>query len=142
MTTSRATAALMFLPILAGLAACSERLIRITSEPSDAMVTLNDVQIGRTPVEVDFTYFGVYDVRLSKPGYEPLITKANAEAPFHEWPIVDLAAAAVPARKRTHIDWHFELQPAQDDPQGMLQRARELETELGPTPEPEPQPER
>lgn len=111
--------------MLAG-AGCAERIIRITSEPSDAMVTLNDVQVGRTPVEVDFTYFGVYDVRLTKQGYEPLATRAEAEAPFHEWPVVDLVAAAVPARKRTHIDWHFVLTPASEDPQGLIQRAAEL----------------
>lgn len=113
---------------------CAERIITITSEPSDALVVLNDVQVGRTPVEVDFTYFGVYDVRLTKEGFEPLATTAKAEAPFHEWPIVDLAAAVVPARKRTHIDWHFVLTPANEDRDALLRRAAELRGEIGSAP--------
>lgn len=111
--------------MVTALAGCVERRIHISSEPSGAMVTLNDVQVGATPCEVDFTYFGVYDVRLRKAGFEPLATKAEAKAPFHEWPVVDLAAMAVPVTKRTRIDWHFVLEPAKDDAAGLMQRAAE-----------------
>ncbi|MDX2114199.1 MAG: PEGA domain-containing protein [Planctomycetota bacterium] len=116
--------------VLAWLGGCAERRIRITSEPAGAEVSLNDVDVGATPCEVDFTYFGVYDVRVRKPGFEPLRTTAEAKAPFHEWPFVDLAAAAVPVRKKTLIEWHFVLEPAATDRQGLLDRAAELATQL------------
>lgn len=122
------------------LPGCAERRIHISSDPSGALVALNDVEVGRTPCEVDFTYFGVYDVRLKKPGYEPLITKAEAEAPPHEWPGVDLAAMAVPVRKRTRINWHFTLQPAVEDRAGLLTRARELRETMGTSAEAPPSP--
>ena len=48
---------------------CLERTVTITSDPEGALVTLNDQQIGRTPVETGFRYFGVYDVRLELEGY-------------------------------------------------------------------------
>ena len=118
------------------LAGCVERRIHITSEPTGAMVSLNDVDVGSTPCEVDFTYFGVYDVRLKKPGFEPLVTKAEAKAPFHEWPLVDLAAMLVPVRKRTRIDWHFVLEPADNDPARLRERAEALRQELGSAPAP------
>lgn len=113
------------------LAGCVERRIHITSEPSGALVSLNDVEVGATPCEVDFTYFGVYDVRLRKAGYEPLLTKAEAKAPLHEWPLIDLVAMAVPVRKRTRIDWHFVLEAANNDPAALLGRAAELRGRLG-----------
>lgn len=117
---------------LLALTGCTERRMFITSDPSGALVTLNDVEVGSTPCEVDFTYFGVYDVRLQKPGFEPLITKAEAKAPFHEWPVIDLVAMAVPVKKKTHIDWHFVLEPAVEDRAALMERAAEVRQQLGP----------
>ncbi len=105
---------------------CVERRMHVTSEPPGARVWLNDVEVGTTPVEVDFTWFGVYDVRLTKEGYEPLITTAEAEAPLHEWPVVGFFALAIPGTKRTDVRWHFELAPEVVDAEGLLERAIEL----------------
>jgi len=121
------------------LSACTERLLVITSQPEGAQVILNDVEVGRTPVEVGFTYYGVYDVRLRKDGYEPLITSREAEAPFYEWPGVDLVAMATPTRKSTVIRWHFDLEPAREDRDELLFRALELQQMLDDaTPPPTP----
>lgn len=113
-----------------GLAGCVDRRIHITSEPTGAVVMLNDAEVGVTPCEVNFTYFGVYDVRLHKSGFEPLVTKAEAKAPFHEWPGVDLAAMAVPGTKKTRIDWHFTMQPEVIDDAALLARANDLRGRL------------
>ena len=93
---------------------------------------LNDSDVGRTPVEVNFTYFGTYDVRLRKEGYEPLVTKANAKAPIHEWPGIDLLFLPMPFTKETRIAWHFDMKPAETDPMGTVQRAAELRDMLEP----------
>jgi len=117
------------------LGGCVERRFIITSDPTEARVFLNDVDVGTTPCEVDFTYFGTYDVRVKKPGYEPLITKAEAKAPFHEWPGIDLVAMAIPAKKSTIIEWHFTLEPASEDPNALIQRAGDLRADFTqPTP--------
>lgn len=108
------------------LSGCVDRRIHIASTPPGASVILNDAEVGVTPCEVNFTYFGVYDVRLHKAGYEPLVTKAEAKAPVHEWPGIDLAAAAVPTTKRTRIEWHFTLSPEVIDDAALLARAAEL----------------
>jgi PEGA domain len=112
------------------LAGCVERRMVITSEPEGALVTLNDVEVGSTPCEVDFTYFGVYDVRLKKEGFEPLATKAEAKAPFHEWPVIDLVAMAIPVKKRTKVEWHFILEPVVEDRAMLIQRAEELRGQM------------
>ncbi len=107
-----------------------QRRIYVTSEPTGARVHLNDIDVGVTPVEVDFTYFGTYSVRLRKDGFEPLVTSRKAEAPFHEWPGIDLVAMAVPGDDVTEIAWHFELEPAKNDQEGVIERARVLRERL------------
>lgn len=90
---------------------CLERTITVTSEPPGAIVTLNDVEIGRTPVTTEFTYFGVYEVRVRKDGYEPLVTQRETTTPIWEYPGIDLLAIMAPWRVKTSIDWGFELEP-------------------------------
>jgi len=109
---------------------CLHRRIFVTSDPPGATVHLNDVEIGRTPVEVDFTYFGVYDVRITKQGYEPITTSENAEAPIYEWPGLDLLAEAIPADITTEIRWDYTLTPIDNDIDGVLERARGLREKM------------
>src|SRR3954453_16159500 len=47
-----------------GLTGCVERKITIGSDPPGAILLLNDVEVGRTPVTVPFTTYGDYDIRL------------------------------------------------------------------------------
>jgi hypothetical protein len=99
------------LACLAALPGCLERTISITSDPPGALVYLNDVEIGRTPVETDFAFYGTYDVRLKLEGYEAIATSREASAPIYEYPGPDLIAEAIPAKIRTRIEWHFDMQP-------------------------------
>lgn len=115
---------------LGSLAGCLERRVSITSDPVGAIVFINDVELGRTPLEAEFTYYGEYDVRVEKPGYEPLRTHATASAPLYEYPPFDLVATAIPADIETVVPWHFVLQPALETTQtpeefekGILERA-------------------
>lgn len=91
------------------LSGCVERRIRVTSEPSGARVWLNDQEIGTTPCEARFTFYGTYDVRLELDGYEPIHDGREAHAPLYEYPGVDLAATLLPLRLENVIDWHYEL---------------------------------
>lgn len=134
MTRSGFGAAPAMLALCAALCAgCLSRRVAITSNPPGALVTINDVEVGRTPLEADLTYYGVYDVRVEKAGYEVLRTRANARAPFYEYPPMDLGAMMVPSGVDTVIRWHFTLEPAWERAQGsaefesgLLDRARRL----------------
>ncbi len=96
--------------VLVGPGGCAQRRILVTSEPPGARVSINDVDVGVTPLETSFTYYGVYDVRLDKDGFEPLRTRADAHAPIFEYPPIDFAAQAIPAD--TIVRWNFILTPA------------------------------
>ena len=104
-------------PVIIGalLGGCTERRIRITSEPPGARVWLNDVEIGETPAEAEFLFHGVYDVRLQLDGYEPVHEGRKVSAPVWEWPGLDLAAEALPLNfSKTH-EFHFDLVPSEND---------------------------
>ncbi|MFO0833017.1 MAG: PEGA domain-containing protein [Phycisphaerales bacterium] len=105
---------------------CATRTIEVTSDPPGATVVANDVELGRTPLSADFTYYGSYDVLVTKPGYEPLRTVATARAPFYEYPPVDLAAA--PVSPHTTIYWHFTLSPSLESTQPKEQLESDLIT--------------
>jgi hypothetical protein len=93
--------------VLTVLGCGTQRVIEITSEPSGALVHLNDREVGRTPVEVPFEFYGVYDVRLSMDGREPVWTEATASAPWWEYPPIDLMGELFGGR--SEVRWHFEL---------------------------------
>ena len=133
----RSPALALSLTAACALTGCVERRIRITSQPEGARVWLNDVELGATPVETAFTFYGDYDVRLELDGYERLHEMRKAKAPVHEWPGPDLIAAALPTRIENEIHWHFELEPelesvldAQTLERDMIDRSGELRSML------------
>lgn len=118
------------------LSGCLERTVTITSEPPGAVVWMNDTEVGRTPLKTGFTYFGEYDVRVRKEGYEPISTHRTAKAPIAEAAPVDLFTTAWPGRVKTDITWHFDLTPFQPaGEQELIERARELQAQVKPPPE-------
>lgn len=121
---------------------CVHRRIRVTSEPSGAVVWLNDTEIGRTPAEAEFTFYGSYDVRLEMDGYEPIHEARRTHAPFYEYPGPDLVAEILPMQFDSLIKWHFDLMPTleksapiEEMEADLIERARRLrrQTEQGDT---------
>lgn len=108
---------------------CVERRLLINSDPPGALVHLNDQEVGRTPLEVPFKWYGTYDVRLEHEGYQTLQTQQEAEQPWWEHPGPDLFAEAIPG-KTVEVFWHFKMLPAQPadeiDPDRVLGYAKQL----------------
>lgn len=136
--------AALSLSLAGSLAGCAQKVIRITSEPSGALVTVNDVQLGRTPLETEFTYYGDYDVQVRKEGFEPLRTKATAWTPLYERPPLDLATSPIPYE--TVVKWHFKLQPTLESTEpkqqfedGLINRAKTLRDQVDEPPPPTPE---
>jgi hypothetical protein len=123
----RPTHAAMFAAALwcVGAVGCVQRTITITSEPPGALVWLNDREIGRTPVDVEFLHYGTYDVRLQLAGHEPLMTRGDAMPPWWDNVGLDFFAEMVPGA-RSDVAWHYVLAPAANDPEALVQRANDL----------------
>ena len=105
---------------------CVRRKLNITSSPPGALVYLNDREVGRTPVDVDITYYGTYDVRLLKDGYEPITTSGDAPGPLWDLPGPDFIAELLPVNLTSETDWHYELEIEDNDADALLKRAEEL----------------
>jgi len=121
--------------VLSALTGCVRRTITITSDPSGALCRLNGREVGRTPVEVDFLFYGTYDVVLEREGCEPLLTSGEAHAPLWDSIPIDLLSEMAPGEHESRIQWHYVLVPRDDDPQALIERARELRSRVGPPPE-------
>ncbi|MEN9668466.1 MAG: hypothetical protein RLZZ386_373 [Planctomycetota bacterium] len=108
-------------------AGCVRRTIAITSTPSDALVFVNDREVGRTPCEVDFLFYGEYDVRLKHEGYESIVGSGTASAPVWDFIGADLLVEVAPLDLESRVDWHFDFIPANNDPVDLLARARQMQ---------------
>ena len=106
---------------------CVRRTIAITSTPSDALVFVNDREVGRTPCEVDFLFYGEYDVRLKHEGYESIVGSGTASAPVWDFIGADLLVEVAPLDLESRVDWHFDFIPANNDPVDLLARARQMQ---------------
>lgn len=110
--------------VYTSLCGCVKRKMFITSNPDGALVWINDREVGRTPSEVEFLYYGEYDLRLEKDGFEPIMTTRWAELPLWEFPVVDLVAEVIAPNRESHVRWHFELEQRNDDPLKLIERAK------------------
>lgn len=129
----RAARPMVALLAVAALAGCTSRTIVVTSEPPGALVTLNGVELGPTPLEVGFRYYGQYDLRLRKDGYQPLAAAPWANAPWYDFPPIDLLLLPLPIE--TTVRWHYDMEPAsveQDARDQLIERAEEMRSATGP----------
>ena len=117
---------LLLLFIGASAFGCVTRTISITSEPGGALVWVNDREVGRTPLEFEFLYYGEYDVRVERDGREPIMTTRWASAPAWSVPVVDETVEAFSKNKHIDVLWHFDMEPRNDNPELLLQRARDV----------------
>jgi hypothetical protein len=118
------------LVVLAGglSAGCVERRFVINSEPQGALVYVNGQYLGATPVDYYYTYYGKYEFKLVRAGYEPLTVIQPAPPPWYEWPGLDfIAENVVPYKLRDVRTFCYNLQPLQTvRPDDLLNRASGL----------------
>ena len=109
----------------------------VDSDPPGALVYLNDQELGRTPLRTDFKWYGDYDVQLRLDGYETLKTNKKVVAPVWNWVPLDLIAGILPITFRDHQEMTFTLKPldpAKDQPAGLMSRAGEMRDQLESSP--------
>ena len=131
----------MVVLLLALVGGCVHRTITVRSDPPDALVYLNDQEVGRTPFTREFTWYGTYDVELRKEGYQSIKTTAMVWAPWWQWVPIDLFTEALPLED--HHELSYKLAPPttrQTDPELLLRRGEDLRGELMASEKPTTQP--
>ena len=111
---------------------CVERKLTIKTEPQEALVVLNDEEIGTSPVTVSFEWYGDYNVRISKEGFETLKTHRKLKAPWYDkFPFDFFVGVLNPKRIVDEYEWTFELSPKkQISREELIQNAEELKKRL------------
>ncbi len=118
---------ILVLVLAACMGGCLERKMHITSEPEGALVIISDVERGRTPLTLPFTWYGDYDIMLRRDGYETLVAHAKLTPPAHEVVPFDLFAEIAPWTFRDDRYLHFKmekLEPLSDA--ALLEKADKL----------------
>ena len=112
------------------LGGCVDRELTLRTEPAGAIAVVSGVEVGRTPVTIDFTFYGDYEVIYRKAGYETLKTHVDLDPPPYQWPVIEFFAEIshkrfVDRRETLHL-----LTPTQavSDEQ-LIQQAKELRKE-------------
>ena len=114
------------------ISGCVERRLTINTEPAGALVTLNDEDIGASPVAINFQWYGDYNVRISKDGYETLKTHRMLKGPWYDkFPFDFFAQLVNPKRIIDSYEWSFELEErVEPDRAEMIERAQQMRTQL------------
>jgi hypothetical protein len=132
MRSHTACITVLLLVVLSTSLGCVRRTLRISSTPPGALVWVNHREVGRTPLEIDFTYYGHYDVQVTRDGSEPIITTAQANPPVWDVIGLDLVFDVMPFEAQSVVEWHFDLEPRDDDLDALVDRARSLRSETNP----------
>ena len=102
------------------LAACSTGCVRrsltIRTDPAEAMVYVNDVLKGPSPVTYDFQWYGWHRVLIRKDGYERVEDRKQLRAPVYLWIPFDLVMELLPFKVRDERTWDYTLAPASTVP--------------------------
>ncbi len=114
------------------LVGCVERKLTINTEPPGALVTLNDEEIGVSPVTVSFEWYGDYDVIIRKEGFETLKTHRKLKRPWYDkFPFDFFAQLIISDRIVDSYEWTFELEektePTREE---LIRKAEELKKQL------------
>ncbi|MDP6557459.1 MAG: PEGA domain-containing protein [Pirellulaceae bacterium] len=93
----------------------------IRSNPTGALVFVDDQKIGVTPVSTAFTYYGTRKIQLFKDGFEPQIVKQRFSPPWYQLPVIDFISENLwPAKIRDERLVEVQMAPLQVVPNEQL----------------------
>lgn len=123
----RIAACLVLIGLLV-LPGCVRRRLMVRSNPSGAMVYVDNQLIGTTPCAADFVYYGTREIRLVKAGYETLTFNQPIPAPWYQIPPLDFVSEnLIPKKIQDFRTVSFDLKPQNVVPtEQLLGRAEEL----------------
>jgi hypothetical protein len=94
------------------LGGCVERRFVITTDPPGATVLRDGHEIGATPVDGGFLYYGTYEFTLIREGYETQKVLQTIKAPWYQYPVIDFFSENLwPFKIRDVRHFHYTLQP-------------------------------
>lgn len=112
------------------------RRMTVASDPPGALVYVDGVERGHTPVSLDFIYYGTREIKLVKDGYETLTVLQPIPTPWYQIPPIDFFADnLLPFKVTNRHYFHYTLQQQVHVPfEELRDRANALrsEAQIGP----------
>ena len=103
-----------FLLVFAALCGCStKRTLFVTSEPTGARIWVNGEDKGLTPIAIPFIYYGTFDIRIEKLGYDAFAAEVRIPDQIDAYPVVDLPFELIVKQR----DFHYRgrLKPTTEE---------------------------
>jgi len=109
---------------------CVRRRLTVRSDPPGPMVSIDDQQIGVTPVATSYTYYGTRNFVLMKDGYETVEASRTFTPPLYQLPPLDFITENLwPFELRDERVVDFQLTPQQTvATDRLIERAQDLRT--------------
>ncbi len=109
------------------LTGCMQRRLTVRSNPAGALVYVDDVEIGHTPVSIPFTYYGTRTIRLEKDRFQTVEVQQKINAPWYQVPPLDFFTDVLwPYEIRDEREVKIDLQPLQPTNEAqVLERANQ-----------------
>lgn len=107
------------------------RRMTVRSDPPGALVLVDGTEVGYTPAQVDFTYYGTREISLVKDGYETLTVMQKVPTPWYQVPPVDFVSDNfLPVKVTNRHEFLYTMQPQVVVPTDeLLKRADGLRSE-------------
>jgi hypothetical protein len=124
------SAALVALLLFCVGSGCVQRRMMIRSHPEGALVYLNGQELGRTPITTNFTYYGDFEVKLVKDGFETETIIQPVPMPWYQVPPLDFVSEnMVPSKIHDQRTLSFNLRPkVAQSPEQIRAAAEQLRT--------------
>jgi len=91
---------------------CVHRKLLIRSNPPGALVYVDEFEVGKTPITVDYEYYATRNIRLVKDGHETIVDTVSVPPPWYEYPGIDFFSEnIVPARITDARVLEYKLPP-------------------------------
>jgi hypothetical protein len=124
------TACLVIPLLLAAMlsAGCVRRRMMVRSNPSGAMVYLDNEEVGKTPISTNFQHYGTREFRLVKEGYETKVVNVPVSRPWYQWPGIDfISEVLIPGEITDRHEYTFDMKPQRIMPRDeLMARAESL----------------
>lgn len=114
---------------LLALGGCVDRIMTINTDPDNAVIFLNDQEVGRSPLTHDFSSYGRYQLEVRKEGYVTVKGTQEMQEPWWQLIPLDLVTELLPWHFQDRRTYHYSMAEASTQPanaQDMLTRADQL----------------
>lgn len=105
---------LLGIAVTAALNGCVERRYVIETDPPGAVVYRNGKELGASPVDDHFVYYGHYDFTIKKEGFQTQHIRQDIPAPWYQWfPIDFVSEVLVPVQLEDVRHFRYTLLPVE-----------------------------